>query len=85
MIKWVKEGRIVSTERTINIYRLVGTQYTVQSRKRLIPHAGGRSGGWWHTSYFVLRDGRELIEKYSLKDAKDYVEKLNITDKGEIA
>lgn len=85
MIKWVKEGRIVSAEMTINIYRLVGTQYTVQSRKRLIPHAGGRSGGWWHTSYFVLRDGRELIEKYSLKDAKDYVEKLNITDKGEIA
>ena len=83
MIKWVKEGRIVSAERTINIYRLVGTQYTVQSRKRLIPHAGGRSGGWWHTSYFVLRDGKELIEKYSLKDAKDYVEKLNITDKGE--
>ena len=83
MIKLVKEGQIVSAERTINIYRLVGTQYTVQSRKRLIPHAGGRSGGWWHTSYFVLRDGRELIEKYSLKDAKDYVEKLNITDKGE--
>ena len=82
-IKWTKEGRTVSANGTTIIYRAVGTQYTVQSRKRLIPHANGKSGGWWHTSYFVLRDGRELIEKYSLRDAKEYAENLIITDKGE--
>lgn len=82
MAKWIKEGRSVSAQGTTIIYRLVGTQITVQSRKHLIPHAGGRSGGWWHTSYFVLRDGRELIEKYSLKDAKEYAEELEEVSNG---
>ena len=82
MAKWVKEERRVSAQGTTIVYRLVGTQLTVQSRKRLIPHAGGRSGGWWHTSYFVLRAGRELIEKYSLKDATEYAEELEEASNG---
>lgn len=82
MAKWIKEERRVSAQGTTIIYRLVGTQLTVQSRKRLIPHAGGRSGGWWHTSYFVCRDGRDLIEKYSLKDAKEYAEELEEASNG---
>ena len=80
--RWIKEWRMASDQATTIVYRLVGTQLTVQSRKRLIPHAGGRSGGWWHTSYFVLRDGRDLIEKYSLKDAKEYAEELEEASHG---
>lgn len=43
----------------------------IESRKRHIPHAN-RQGTWDYTSYFVLRDGVELVEKHSLKDAKEY-------------
>lgn len=75
MSRWIKEGRTVSPRGTTNTYRLVGTMYSVESRKRQIPHANG-SGTWLHTSYFVLRDGRQLVEKYSLKDAKEYAEQL---------
>ena len=75
MSRWIKEGRTVSPRGTTNTYRLVGTMYSVESRKRQILHANG-SGTWLHTSYFVLRDGRQLVEKYSLKDAKEYAEQL---------
>lgn len=75
MNKWIKEGRTVSPRGTTNTYRLVGAMYTVESRKRQIPHANG-DGFWEYTSYFVLRDGKQLIEKHSLKDAKEYAEQL---------
>ena len=75
MNKWIKEGRTVAPIGTTITYRLVGTMYTVESRKRHIRHAN-RSGYWDHTTYFVLRDGRQLIERYSLKDAKEYAEQL---------
>ena len=74
-IKWIKAGRTVSTEGTTNIYQGEGTAITIESRKRHIPHAN-RSGTWDHTTYFVLKDGKEIIEKYSLKDAKEYAETL---------
>ena len=73
--KWIKEGRTVSPKGTTITYRYVGTMYTVESRKCQIPHANG-SGFWEYTSYFVLRDGKQLIEKHSLKDAKEYAEQL---------
>ncbi len=73
--KWVKEGRFVTTKGTTITYRYTGTMYTVESRKRQIPHANG-VGTWAHTTYFACRDGRQMIEKYSLKDAKEYVEQL---------
>lgn len=72
---WIRAGRTVSAEGTTVTYQAAGTAFTVESRKRHIPHAG-RSGTWDHTSYFVLHDGEELIERYSLKDAKEYAEKL---------
>ena len=75
MSRWIKEGRTVSPKGTTITYRLVGTMYSVESRKRHIPHAN-RSGSWDHTTFFVLRDGRQLIEKYSLKDAKEFAEQL---------
>ncbi len=51
------------------------TGIRIESRKRHIPHANG-SGTWDHTTYFVIKDGREIIERYTLKDAKKYAEEL---------
>jgi hypothetical protein len=68
-------GRTVSSERTTIEYAGLGTSLTIESRKRKIPHANG-SGFWWHTSYFVLNNGDEIKEKYSLRDAKEYAETL---------
>ena len=72
-LKWERTGRRVSKEGTDTIYRAAGTGYTIESRKRHIPHAN-REGTWDHTTYWVLKDGKEVIERYSLKDAKEYVE-----------
>lgn len=72
-IKWIRFGKTVTAEGTTIAYIGKDTPYVIESRKRHIPHAGGRSGTWDHTSYFVLKDGQELIEKFSLKDAKEYV------------
>ena len=74
MIKWVRFGKTVNAEGTTIAYIGENTRYSIESRKRHIPHAGGRAGTWEHTTYFVLKDGQELIEKYSLRDAKEYVE-----------
>ena len=68
---WTVIRRAVSAKGTTITYRLEGTPYTVESRKRAIPHAN-RSGTWDHTSYFVLKDGEEVIEKHTLRDAKQY-------------
>jgi hypothetical protein len=74
--KWIKINKVVkgSGETTIT-YRLDGTPYTVESRKRPIPHAN-RAGTWSFTSYFVLKDGVEVAEKHTLGHAKEYAEAL---------
>ena len=74
---WKRTGRRVSTKGTDTIYSATGTNYTIESRKRHIPHSNGRPGTWDHTTYWVLKDGKELAEKYSLADAKEYMESLN--------
>ena len=75
-MKWIKTCRTVSVSQGTTItYRLEGTPYTVESRKRPIPHAN-RSGTWDHTSYFVLRDGVEVAEKHTLGRAKEYAEAM---------
>ena len=75
MMKWVKAGKTVNAQGTTITYRLEGTPYTVESRKRHIPHAN-RSGTWGYTSYFVLRDGVEVKERHSLGFAKELAEVL---------
>ena len=77
MRNWIKTGKVVggSGDTTIT-YRLEGTPYTVESRKRLIPHAN-RAGTWSFTSYYVLMDGVEVAEKNTLGYAKEYAERLN--------
>ena len=75
-IKWEKVARIVNADGTTIIYEGAGTDLTIESRKRHIPHAGGRPGTWDHTSYFVLKRKIDMAEKFSLKDAKEYAEEL---------
>lgn len=76
-MKWIKTGKTVSVGNGTTItYKLEGTPYTVESRKRPIPHAN-RSGTWDHISYFVLKDGMEVAEQHTLGRAKEYAEALN--------
>ena len=76
MAMWIRTDKKVTAEGTTITYALIeaNVNYEIESRKRHIPHAN-REGTWDHTSYFVLKDGKELVEKQSLADAKEYVEK----------
>lgn len=75
MINWTKYGKRVGPEGTTVFYKGQGTNLTIESRKRHIPHANG-SGTWDYTTYWVLRDGVELKERYSLTAAKEYAEEV---------
>lgn len=75
MTKWVKISKTVNMEGTTITYAGLGTDLTIESRKRHIPHANG-SGTWDHTTYWVMRDGKEVKERYSLADAKEFAEGL---------
>lgn len=77
--EWRKTGRIeVGGCRTV-IYEPIPTprhvRVTVESRKRPIPHSNG-VGTWDLTTYFVIRDGADVVEKYSLTDAKEAAEEM---------
>lgn len=74
MIEWKKTGKIVSDEGTTITYTS-GTSYTIESRKRHIPHANG-IGTWDHTTYHIMRDGVEVGKQYSLSDAKYLAENM---------
>lgn len=72
MRKWEKTGtRIYATgEKTITYE---SGPLKIESRKELIPHAG-RSGGWMHTSYFLIWPDGYSREFQTLRDAKVYAE-----------
>lgn len=70
---WKKIGRVVNEEGTTVCYAAEGTDITIESRKRHIPHAA-RGGTWDHTTYWVLKDGVEVAEKWTLQQAKGYAE-----------
>lgn len=74
-IRWEKVGWTANEMGTTITYHLAGTNMYVQSRRRFIPHANGM-GFWEHTSYFVMKDGKEIAEKWRLADAKEYAERL---------
>lgn len=76
MIRWEKTSKTISADGTTIAYRGIGTNITIESRKRHIPHAGGRSGTWDFTSYFVLDNGKEVAERHQLSAAKEYAERL---------
>ena len=76
MIEWKKTGKSVGPEGTTVIYQPTNIEafLTIESRKRHIPHAGGREGTWDHTSYFLLDCAKEVKEFMSLTNAKRYAE-----------
>lgn len=75
-MKWTKTGHEVKANgESTTFYESDNGVYQIESRKRAIPHAGGRSGYWMHTTYFLIWDGREK-KFYSLKDAKYYAEAI---------
>lgn len=80
MIKWVKMGTTVNSEGRTTFYEAESAPLTIESRLRHIPHAN-RNGTWDHTTYYVLKNGQEVAEKNSLKDAKEYAEKLVMEEK----
>ena len=76
--KWTRVAKIEFSEGRTVVYRLdntPGPMLTVESRLRHIPHSN-RGGTWDHTSYFVLMDGKEIAEKWTLQSAKEYAERL---------
>lgn len=73
-MNWIKAGRKVTSDETVNYYQAAGARYTIESRKRAIPHAN-REGSWMYTSFYVLLGGEVLAEKQSLGSAKDFAEK----------
>lgn len=78
MNTWAKTGRTVAPEGTTVTYTdLRETGLTIESRKRHIPHANG-SGTWDHTTYWVLRDGKELAEHWTLAGAKVWADRYAI-------
>ena len=74
-IKWIKAGTEVTSEGRTTTYKAENVPLTIESRLRHIPHSG-RDGTWDHTTYVVIRDGKELSEKNRLADAKEYAETL---------
>ena len=77
-MKWIRTGRTVGPEGTTIIYEGHRAGIRIESRKRHIPHANGQ-GTWDHTTYWVVLNGEDLKQLYSLTDAKawaeDYAEK----------
>ena len=75
MLKWIRTRHVNNSDGTTITYEAEGTDYIIESRKRHIPHAvgSGKGGTWDYTSYFVVRDGEDIKELHSLKDAKEYV------------
>lgn len=74
-MKWVRMGTRVNSDGTTITYGAAGTDYEIESRKRKVEHAN-RGGFWWHTTFWVVKDGKDIVQRWSLKDAKACVEKL---------
>ena len=75
MIKWRATGKIVKAngEKTV-FYQGDGTDYRIESRTRWIQN-NKNNGRRLFTTYMVLKwPDEEVAEKYSLADAKEYVE-----------
>ena len=81
MIKWRATGKVVKTngEKTV-FYHAAGVPYWIESRTRWIQN-NKNNGRRLFTTYVVLRPTEDDIdhveaEKYSLADAKNYVEEM---------
>ena len=75
-MKWIRAQRTVHGNGEAEIlYESDGTPVKVESRKKAIPHANGRSGCWMRTTYFVIRPDGTEEEHWSLARAKEIAEK----------
>lgn len=76
---WLRVGKTISAKGTDITYQAgrggEPLPLYIESRRRHIPHADD-VGTWDHTTYFVIKDGEELAEKQTLRDAKEYAERL---------
>lgn len=76
MIRWEKAAKTVRGDgTTVILYQGIGTACAIESRKEQIPHAN-RPGSWSHTTYAVLKDGKQITTRSTLKDAKELAEEL---------
>lgn len=76
-MKWERTGRKVKANgESITYYKSDDGRFSIESRKKAIPHANGRPGFWMFTSYFLIKDGAEK-EYFSLKDAKAAAEVMS--------
>lgn len=76
MLKWNKREKTVNSEGTTITYQAAGLPWLIiQSRKRHVPHAGGRPGTWDLTTYHLIANGKECEKVFmALGDAKEYAE-----------
>ena len=81
MIKWRATGKVVKTngEKTV-FYHAAGVPYWIESRTRWIQN-NKNNGRRLFTTYVVIKPTEDDVdhveaEKYSLTDAKEYVEGL---------
>ena len=82
MIKWRATGKVVKAngEKTV-FYHAEGVPYWIESRTRWIQN-NKNNGRRLFTTYVVLRPTEDDVdhveaEKYSLADAKEYVEEIS--------
>lgn len=82
MIKWANMGKEVTRDCVTVFYEAKDAPLSIESRKRHIPHANGRSGTWDHTDFYLFKDGLPVCKENgcrefaTLKAAKEYAEKL---------
>lgn len=75
-MKWTRTGKVVDAEGTTVIYSNEAYPgYTIESRKRHIPHSNG-VGTWDHTTYHVLLYAKELKQLYSVRSCMSWVERM---------
>lgn len=77
MIKWRATGKVIKAngEKTV-FYHADGVPYWIESRRRWIQNNKNADQRLF-TTYVVLKwPDEEVVEKYSLTDAKNFVEGL---------
>lgn len=76
MVRWLRTGKVVDDEGTTVIYSNEAyPDYTIESRKRHIPHSNW-VGTWDHTTYHVLLAGAEVKQMYSVRSCMEWVERM---------
>ena len=77
-MRWKKIGtkvygngeKDITYEGSVDPYRV----FRIVSRKRAIPHANGKPGVWYHTTYWLI-DGKTETEFFTAKNAKEEAER----------